>query len=441
MKKIYTFFMVFGIAITLKAQLVVNENFSSYSNGNLSGQPFGWIATGAGTDVQVATATPLVRSGYTSGTQYVTVSNTDGIDPYKTFSASINTGVDRTIYMSFLVRVNSAKEFNAGGPNYSVALINTGNAVVPLRFYIGEENGTSTNIEFGIALGTSGPNYTNGDFNYNTTYLIVIRYDVVSATGTDDDAYLWVNPSLTSQPALNAATGPTGATVSNATEVGYGSTLDALQISQSSTTASPVAAYDGFRVATGLTADAAWTNLSPAGASLPVKLNNFNAAKEGSNVKLVWRTEEEMNVSNYIIERSVDGRNYSVIGTVGAGNKINYSFTDLQPASDYNFYRLKIMNEDGTYRLSHIVSIKSKAAFNISLSPNPVRGSLLVQHPKVSTPGRLQVLNTEGKVVKSLQVPANAVLTTVDMSGLPNALYHVVFRNEATIFTKMVLKQ
>jgi hypothetical protein len=436
MKKFYTFFMVIGLSIAVKAQLVINENFTGYTTGGLSGQG-GWVPNVGVTDVQVANTMPLTYSGYTSGSQYITVSNIDGIDPHKPFAVNINTTVSRTIFMSFLVRVTSAPEPNQS-PAYSIALRNTANANYPARFYVAEKQGASTQLAFGIAVGSAAPLYTNEIFAYNTTYLIVIRYDVVAAG--DDLAYLWVNPSLAAEPAIGAAAGNTGATSATG-EVAYGTELNALQVFQSSTTGTPVTAFDAFRVSTGASSFDAWNNLSPAGAPLPVKLDNFNAAKDGSAVKLVWRSNDENNLSNYIIERSTDGRTYSTIGTVDATNKGNYAFTDLKPATDYNFYRLKMANADGTYKLSHIVSIKSKATLSLMLSPNPVRSSLQVQHPKVSNAGRLQVINTEGKLIKDVQLPANSVMTTIDLSGFSSGLYNIVFKSDATVFSKMVLKQ
>jgi hypothetical protein len=75
------------------------------------------------------------------------------------------------------------------------------------------------------------------------------------------------------------------------------------------------------------------------------------------------------------------------------------------------------------------------------LSPNPVKNALLVQHPKVGTEGRIQIVNANGQLIKDLRLPASAVLTTIDMTGLATGLYHVVFKNGTDVFTKMVLKQ
>ena len=54
------------------SQLLINENFESYTNGNLNGQN-GWTATGNSDRVQVANSSPLTYPGYASGSKYVNV--------------------------------------------------------------------------------------------------------------------------------------------------------------------------------------------------------------------------------------------------------------------------------------------------------------------------------------------------------------------------------
>jgi hypothetical protein len=126
---------------------------------------------------------------------------------------------------------------------------------------------------------------------------------------------------------------------------------------------------------------------------------------------------------------------------VAAANQKTYNFTDAQPASDYIYYRLKIVEMDGTYKLSYIVSLKSKLSLNITLSPNPVRNVLMIQHPKVATDGHIQIVSADGRLIKDLRLPANAVISNVDMSGFASGLYHVVFKSGTDVFSKTVLKQ
>jgi hypothetical protein len=438
MKKIYSLIMVSAIALTANAQLVINENFTTYTDGNLDVQG-GWVP-GAGTpDVQVASTTPLTYPGYISGTRYATVSSVDGKDPHKLFSTPpVNTSSDVTFFMSFVIRV-SAAEASDGAPAYSLALINTADPDLPLRFYVSSEPGNASQIRFGILTGNSN-NVNNiawtpltDSYTINTTYLIVIRYDIASAAGNNDDAYLWVNPSLASEP-----NGTANATLLNANEANFGDLLDALRISQ--TDGSPDAAYDGFRVAYGTSSALAWSNLSPAGAPLPVQLTSFNASEESFGTKLIWNTLEESGIVSYVIEKSTDGKNFTAIGTVKAANLRSYSFTDAQ-SSDNSYYRLKMVELDGTYKYSFIVSIKAKLSTNISLSPNPVKNMLMIQHPKAGTAGHIQIISATGQLIRDIRLSANAVISNVDMNGLTNGLYHVIYKNGSDMFSKTVLKQ
>lgn len=437
MKKIYSLIVVSAIALTANAQLVFNENFPGYTNGPLGTQG-GWVP-GAGTpDVQVDDATPLIYPGYTSGTEYITVTNADGTDPHKLFisSATIPTNSNRFIFMSFVVRVTSAPQ-SPNNNTYSVSLQNTANANFPARFYI-EKDPNSTNVAFGISVGTENPDYTGFDYAINTTYLIVIRYDVV-AGNNNDNAYLWVNPtSLAAEPTAVSAN---ASSLSSNGEVAYGPSLNALKITQSSTTFSPVAAYDAFRVSHGATSLEAWNLLSAAGAPLPVQLTSFNAAQEGLSTKLIWNTAEEIGVTSYIVEKSTDGRTFTAIGTVKAANQKTYSFTDGQASSENSYYRLKMVDMDGSYKLSYIVSVKSKLNTNISLSPNPVKNILMIQHPKVATDGHIQIVSANGQTLKDIRLAANAVISNVDMSAFTSGLYHIVFKSGSDMFSKTVLKQ
>ena len=67
--------------------------------------------------------------------------------------------------------------------------------------------------------------------------------------------------------------------------------------------------------------------------TLPLDLLTFTGALQSNNTTLLkWKTENEINASHFVIERSGDGNNYTGIGSVTAvGNSINvsnYTFTD-----------------------------------------------------------------------------------------------------------------
>lgn len=176
-------------------------------------------------------------------------------------------------------------------------------------------------------------------------------------------------------------------------------------------------------------------------APLPVKLDNFDAAKEGSGVKLTWRASDEAGVAVYQVQRSTDGVNFSTIGTVTAENKKLYSYLDVMPTSGNNFYRLRIVDVDNATKISHIVSMKSKVALAIEAYPNPVRDRMIVQHPKAISGTRLQLISLTGQVLRDIQVPANAVVTPMDVTGMSTGTYYIVFRSGSESFSQRITKQ
>jgi hypothetical protein len=119
---------------------------------------------------------------------------------------------------------------------------------------------------------------------------------------------------------------------------------------------------------------------------LPVSLLSFEVSAAVSNSTLVsWSTSSEINNDYFIIERSFDGINFDAVGKVeGLGNssQVNsYEFTDLQSTNGIVYYRLKQVDEDGTYLYSEIKSIFNGGSPGILLYPNPNQGSFTVFIP------------------------------------------------------------
>jgi len=271
MKKMYSFVMVSFIALTVHAQLVLNENFTGYTNGPLKGQGR-WGEDNTGSQVVVNDARPLMYSTYSCGAQYITTDHIDGKDPYKPFSAKIRTTDNKTVFTSFVVRVNEVMS-NTG---FFYLVLRDTTALTPniaCRFFVQKEPGAGNEIQFGIAVGTGSASFTTTDARYTSgnTYLILMRYDIVN--GGADKAFLWVNPSTVAEPATGAACNASFA-VSTSGEVPYGPEWNALQVFQSGIY-TPAADLDAFRVAEGTTSAIAWDYLGIQTAAAPNVRTSF----------------------------------------------------------------------------------------------------------------------------------------------------------------------
>lgn len=95
--------------------------------------------------------------------------------------------------------------------------------------------------------------------------------------------------------------------------------------------------------------------------TLPVKLLNFSIYNSKDEVKVNWVTTQEINSNYYVIERSADGKKFDSIGQVISNNKIttnNYKFDDFQPIQGTSYYRLIMVDKDGSKAYSNIISLK-----------------------------------------------------------------------------------
>jgi len=118
---------------------------------------------------------------------------------------------------------------------------------------------------------------------------------------------------------------------------------------------------------------------------LPVNLLTFRGTLQNNSTLLDWETANEVNTSQFIVERSVDGNNFTRIGAVAAvGNNSNnkYSFTDYdasRQSSSVLYYRLKIMDNDGASTYSRVVTIiLPYVTGRVSVFPNPALSQVKV---------------------------------------------------------------
>lgn len=158
----------------------------------------------------------------------------------------------------------------------------------------------------------------------------------------------------------------------------------------------------------------------------PVTLVSFNATKEGQAAVLSWSTSEETNSDRFEIEHSLNAKNWLKIGTVlskGDSKDLErYLFTDTNPANGTNFYRLRMVDRDGTFAYTRAKSLEFDIKIETALYPNPVSDKLLIKVQDMTKIKSVSLLNLQGKVVlESNTVPTNGL----DVMNLPTGLYVV----------------
>lgn len=187
-----------------------------------------------------------------------------------------------------------------------------------------------------------------------------------------------------------------------------------------------------------------WLNNGGLGGNvpLPVNLVSFEAMKQNKKVLLQWKTENELNADKYIVERSVDGFNYMEIGTVLAfnnGNTNYYSLQDIQPGQGINFYRLKMIDKDGTFRYSPVRKVDfSNAGYDITVYPNPVTNEKLF----ISSSGNLNkaaLFDATGKIIRTFLL--KGLSNSLDLSGIAKGVYQLRIFTGDSVHTEKIMIQ
>lgn len=171
------------------------------------------------------------------------------------------------------------------------------------------------------------------------------------------------------------------------------------------------------------------------GGALPVEWLSFEGRFVGNVVQLDWATGSEENNSHFVIERTHDGAHWEPIGEVaGAGYSMHitrYQFIDENPYSDYNYYRIKQVDFDGSYDYSSIELVSTvleRAELNIDLYPNPANDYTLVKSTTGARNGRVQVLDINGKIVVEQAQNSNQAVR-IDLTNLDRGIYFVKYIN------------
>lgn len=173
---------------------------------------------------------------------------------------------------------------------------------------------------------------------------------------------------------------------------------------------------------------------------LPVKLISFTVTKENTTANLAWSTSEEINSDYFSIERSADARQWTSISSKQAtGNsKTNqsYSFSDGSPLSGTNYYRLKMVDKDGTFAYSSIQSINFEGE-GLSLYPNPVIHTLFLTDVDLDMLKEVSIINANGIVVyRSASVSSEGI----NVKNLASGIYHIqVTRKDGAISKHKVI--
>lgn len=190
-------------------------------------------------------------------------------------------------------------------------------------------------------------------------------------------------------------------------------------------------------------------NVQQCGPFLDVNLISFSGKLVNSKSQLYWTTSAEDSPVTFKIERSTDGRNFTEIGEVqgkNKGNELNYySFIDPLQVTEINWYRIRIVSDNGKKKQSSIIQIKNAVSdFEVGNIVNPFANNLsmnisMIQSGQVT----IELIDMIGNKISSSKqvVHAGSNSIQIDTQSLAAGVYTLKLYNKDKTVTRRVIKK
>jgi plastocyanin len=184
---------------------------------------------------------------------------------------------------------------------------------------------------------------------------------------------------------------------------------------------------------------------------LPLSLTKFYGFYLSGIAKLSWQTDYEQGVQQYEVQRSINGIDFKMVSIVNAiGNSSVtqiYSFEDAEVNTKIVYYRLKIIESNGSFKYSKIVVFRADKGITTStISPNPFNTNIKFDfETEYAQKIVINMYDLIGKQVKAIILSAHKGVNTVnvtDMQLLPAGTYIIeMLAGGERIFKDILLKK
>ncbi len=170
---------------------------------------------------------------------------------------------------------------------------------------------------------------------------------------------------------------------------------------------------------------------------LPITLLSFTAELNDYNeTELEWTTVVEINSDYFTVERSANGMTYEAIGQVNAaGNSVtqlDYDFQDPNPFEGATYYRLNMVDLDGTFKYSNIEEVHLGSEGNFTFYPNPIMTTGTLTINTTNELSEMIIYSNSGQIVQYIHFDASGFsgYYSVPLESIPSGLYVFVVKDE-----------
>lgn len=165
--------------------------------------------------------------------------------------------------------------------------------------------------------------------------------------------------------------------------------------------------------------------VEPLAGLLPVSIKPLQASYNDGVSNLTWVTESEINSNYFEVEQSTNGTDFTAIGKVYANGyssrTLTYQFNDVKAAAGVNYYRLRIVDKDGSFVYSNIVTVNVtvKGFFVTGVYPSPFTDKVNVSISSESTgKAYIRLSDITGRQIAVQTAAVTKGITSVSINNL-----------------------
>lgn len=189
---------------------------------------------------------------------------------------------------------------------------------------------------------------------------------------------------------------------------------------------------------------------------LPVNLLQISGLKTGSKERTIyWKTSQEKNFDYFEIERSIDTKTFEKAGTIKStgNNKTGenyYEFADGN-SNESKYYRLKMVDLDGTRSYSKVIVIDNTIIVNFNtkepilgnLYPNPTPNYVTMEMFLIKEEDwKISIYDVNGKLngQQITTLPIGLLRYTIGGSILKPGLNIIIMESNSIVLKKCIIK-
>lgn len=163
---------------------------------------------------------------------------------------------------------------------------------------------------------------------------------------------------------------------------------------------------------------------------LPVKLIAFNVSVSGQEVVLDWVTTVEVNSKEFVVEKSNNLKDWKEIATIEAAgesvDKQSYQYRDNSQSAEIVYYRLRIVDRDGSVEMSPYRSVNIITKKESYIFPNPTSDILHLAENNLDTIEKVFIYTASGSVISTFKAPIPNEMNLQHL-GVGNYLIRIMY--------------